>query len=91
MDKKYSFKLFFNDGRTKLLGSRASTPENLKYDFDGLVSLEEYYSITDRALSSKEVVNFAKKIYNSKYNNEISKIEIINILTNEVIVTSDKQ
>lgn len=88
MDKKYSFKLFFNDGKTKLLGSRASTPENLKYDFDGLVSTEEYYYITDKEWSAQEIVNFAKKFYNLKYNNNLVKIEIVNIETNEVMVTS---
>ena len=36
-------------------------------------------------LTSKEVLSYAKKFYNEKYNNQIVKIEIVNIETNEIV------
>lgn len=84
----YSFKLIFNDGSNKVLGGKSSKPENLKYDFDGMLSWEEYYNFSDMERTAQEVVNLAKELYNKHYNNLV-KVEIINIKTDEIIVSSD--
>ena len=86
---KFSFKLCFKNGSTKVLGGKASKPEHLKYDFDGLLSWEDYYSFSNKERSCKEVVNLAHKLYSNVYDDQILKIEIINIETDETIVSSD--
>lgn len=88
MDKNFSFKAYYKNGTTKILGGKANKPENLKYGFDGMVSWKEYNKISSTELSADEIVNIAKRLYNEKCNNEIVKIEIINTLTNEVIASS---
>lgn len=89
MDKNFSFKIHFKDGSSKILGGKANLPENLKYDFDGMLSWEEYYSFTDKERSAKEVVNLAYKLYKNFYNDKLVKVEIVNIKSNETIVSSD--
>lgn len=86
---KFSFKLHFKNGSTKFLGGKASKPENLKYDFDGLLSWEDYHSFSDKERSAKEVVNLAYKLYKNAYNDQIVKVEIVNIETDETIVSSN--
>ena len=81
--------MYFEDGSSKVLGGKASTAENLKYDFDGLLSWDEYDKISAKELSAKEVADLAKKLYNAKNNNKIIRVEIVNILTNEVVVSSN--
>jgi len=88
MEKNFSFKAYYKDGTNKILGGKANIPENLKYDFDGLLSWEEYNKICSNQLSAKEVVDLAKKLYNVKCDNSIVNMEIINISTGEVVVSS---
>ena len=85
MKTKYSFKIYLNNNTSKVLGGKANTPENLKYDFDGMISWEEYDKVCKMNLTSKEVLSYAKKFYNEKYSNQIVKIEIVNIETNEIV------
>ena len=85
---KFSFKLNFKDGATKMVGGKSSSPENLKYDFDGMLPWEEYYSFSDSKRTPQDVVNLAKVLYSKHYNN-LDKVEIINIQTDEIIISSD--
>ena len=89
---KYSFKLHFKDGTSKLAGGKSNLPENLKYDFDGMVSWEEYNRIADdKTITGQDVVNMAKKFYNAFEEGNIIKVEIIDLHTNEVVVSSDDE
>lgn len=90
-ENKFSFKLYFRDKSTKILKGKASSPENLKYDFDGLISWEEYDRISNMDLTAKEVLEHAERIYNKKYNNQIVRIEVLNIVTNEIIDFVEKK
>ena len=90
MEKKYRFKIYYKDGSSEVVGGKANAPENLKYDFDCMISWEEYDRIiNNQNLTAQDVVNLAKKIRNRISNDQIVKCEIINILTNEVIVSSN--
>ena len=87
---KYSFKFYYDDGSSKVAGGKSSKPEYLKYDFDGTISWEEYDRIADNPnITVQEVVNMAKDFFNRWENGKIIKVEIIDIETNEVIVSSN--
>lgn len=80
----YRFKYYFKDGTTEISGAKSQKPEDLWFDFDGLVDFEEYDKIRNMKLSIHEVLEKAfdlyKKIYKDYY-----KIEIIDDSTNEVV------
>ena len=87
---KYSFKFYYEDGSSKVAGGKSSKPEYLKYDFDGTISWEEYDRIADdKTITAQDVVNMAKEFFNRWDNGKITKVEIIDIETKEVIVTSN--
>ena len=88
---KYSFKFYYEDGSSKIAGGKSSKPEYLKYDFDGLISWEEYDKIADdKSVTAQDIVNMAKQFFNKFENERIVKVEIINIETNEVVVSSNQ-
>ena len=87
---KYSFKFYYADGSSKVSGGKSASPESLKYDFDGAISWEEYDKIADdKSVTAQDVVNMAKQFFNKFENERIVKVEIINIETNEVVVSSN--
>ena len=89
---KYSFKLHLKDGTSKMAGGKSNLPENLKYDFDGMVSWEEYNRIADdKTITGQDVANMAKKFYNKFEDGNIVYVEIIDVFTNEVVVRSDNE
>ena len=86
---EFAFKFYYDDVSSKVAGGKSSKPENLKFGFDGTISWEEYDRIADNPnIAVQEVANMAKEFFNKTENNKIIKVEIINIETNEVIVSS---
>ena len=85
--KPYRFKKYYKDGTVKLNGGRASKPEYLYGEFDGLVGWEEYEKIATYDLSIQELLQIAMKGFNKFSNplNPIIRIEIVNTETNEVV------
>ena len=81
---KYTFKYFYKNGKVEVSKARASTPENLRYDFDGQLSEAEYDKFVDSPRSTKEILAMAKKVH-KKTLPALSRIEIINAETNETI------
>lgn len=84
MEKVYSFKIFYNNGENRVLGGRASKPEFLYGEFDGMVSWEEYDKIAASKMTVKELLACASKVFKNTFKN-INRIEIINIENNEII------
>ncbi|MBQ9790101.1 MAG: hypothetical protein IJW24_00715 [Clostridia bacterium] len=81
---KYRFKIYCSDGTSKFIGGRGATPESLKYDFDGMVSWDEYERISDdETMGTAEILNLAKTLYSKKHS--FSRIEIVNTETGEVV------
>lgn len=79
----YTFKFCYKNGKTDICGGRASKPEYLCYDFDGQLSWKEYDKFVDSHPSVKEILINAKEINKDKA--ELSRIEIINVETNETV------
>ena len=85
--KLYKFKRYYKDGTVELSGGKASKPEYLYGDLDGVVSWEEYDKIATSNLSTAELLKIAIKGFNRFSNslNPIVRMEIVNIDTDEVI------
>ncbi len=85
--KVYQFKRYYKDGTVELAGGKASKPEYLYGDLDGVVSWEEYDKISTSNLTTQELLKIAISGFNkfSKPTNPIIRMEIVNIETDEVI------
>ena len=82
--KSYKFKKYYKDGTIECNGGRASKPEYLYGELDGIVSWEEYDKIANSNLSIDKLLKIALKRFN-KSSNPIYRIEIVNIKTNEIV------
>lgn len=82
--KPYQFRKYYEDGTIECNGGRASKPEYLYGEFDGLIDWEEYDNIATSNLTANELLKIALKVFNKK-SKKIKKIEIVNIETNEIV------
>lgn len=82
--KPYKFKKYYEDGTIECNGGRASKPEYLYADFDGMVAWEEYDNIATSNLSIKELLKISLKLF-SKNSKRIKRVEIVNIENNEIV------
>ena len=82
--KPYKFKKYYEDGTIECNGGRASKPEYLYGEFDGMVTWEEYDNIATSNLTPKELLNIALKVFN-KTSKTIKRIEIIDYIENKEI------
>ncbi len=80
----YSFKYYYNDGTSEVSDVKATRPEELYNDFDGLIDWDELYSFDDRTVTTKEVLQTAVRAYKG-FLPDFYRIEIINSKTNEVV------
>ena len=80
----YQFKFYHTDGTISQTYLKCSKPEELYFDFDGLMDWDEYYSLYNKKLSVHEVLEYAFKVYKG-FVKDYYKIEIINDETNEII------
>lgn len=84
-DMNYRFKLYFKDGTTDFSGGKGKTPTCLYNDFDGLMDWKEFYSLSEKDMTTKEELKLAFEVYKNLYKKEYYRIEIINDETEEVI------
>ena len=61
------------------------SPNKLYFDFDGSMDWDEYYSLYDREVSTKEILELAFKIFKGTLKKEYHRIEIINDETKKVV------
>lgn len=80
----YRYRFWYKNDNIKLSDARSSSPNNLWFDFEGLMFSEEYDKLFDKNLTTKDILKIAMKVYRNIYK-DYSKIEIINDETNEVI------
>ena len=80
----YSFKYYYNDGTSEVSDVKATRPEELYNDFDGLIDWDELYSFDDRTVTTKEVLQTAVRAYKG-FLPDFYRIEIINSKKNEVV------
>ena len=73
-----------NIGNKKTPSRKASKPEYLYNDFDGLMNWEEFESLSGKELTIKEILKIAVDLYKTQLK-EFYRLEIVNIETNEVI------
>ena len=80
----YRFKFYYKDGTNEISSFGLENPENLYYDFDGLIDWNEYYSFDELKPTTHEVLEVAMRAYKGFYK-DFDRIEIINDVNNEVI------
>lgn len=80
----YRFKYYYKDGTSELSGAGGQRPEMMFYDFDGLMDLDEYESLSEKNLSTHEILELAMEVYKG-FLKDFYRIEIVNDETNEVV------
>ena len=86
----YAFKFYFDDG-TNIIGSgKYEKPEQLYDDFDGLLDWDEYDSLSEKNLTTHEILDMAMALYNY-LKKPYHRIEIINTSTGEIMDYIDKK
>lgn len=89
-DCVYAFKFCFDDG-TNLIGSaKFERPEQLYDDFDGLMDWDEYDALSEKKLSTHEILEMAMTLYDY-LEKSYHRIEIINTDTGEIVDYIDKK
>ena len=86
----YRYKFYYKDGTSNLSGARSTSPNNLWFDFDGLMDWDEYDKLSEKTLTTKEILEIAMKVYKG-FLKDFYRIEIINDETNEVIDYIDER
>lgn len=87
--KLYKFKFYYEDGTIEKSRGRATKPEALYNDFDGLMDWLEFDKLNDENMdSTKKVLDLASKIY-KKNKKGLSRIEIVEEATDRVIDSID--
>ena len=81
----YRFRVIYNDGTNDIFGTSMDSPNKLYFDFDGSMDWDEYYSLYDREVSTKEILELAFKIFKGTLKKEYHRIEIINDETKKVV------
>lgn len=81
----YRFKFYFEDGTSKYVGGRGKDPESLYNDFDGLLDWDEFYNLSNKNLTTKEILTMAKSLYKDFLKKNYTRIEIVNDETNEIV------
>ena len=81
----------FNDGTRKIVGGRSAKPELLYNDFDLFMSIDEF---SDRLpefkkLNLSDLIDMAYSFYYD-HNSNIVNLHIVNIETNEIIISKFK-
>ena len=59
----FTFKIFYKDGTSALLNERASKPEFLYNDFDGLLPMQDFERLKSQNLNTKDILILASKLY----------------------------
>lgn len=85
----YRFKYYYKDGTTKLSGG-GQRPEMMFYDFDGLMDWDEYESLSEKNLTTHEILELAMQLYKG-FLKDFYRIEIVNDETNEVVDYIDER
>ena len=80
----YRFKYYYKDGTSELSGGRGNTPESMYNDFDGLMDWDEYESLSEKNLSTHEILELAMEVYKG-FLKDFYRIEIVNDETNEIV------
>lgn len=88
-DCVYAFKFYFEDDTTLIGSARFEKPEQLYDDFDGLLDWDEYESLSEKNLTTHEILEMAMNLYDY-LEKPYYRIEIINTDTNEIVDYIDK-
>ena len=81
----YRFKFYYEDGTSEYVGGRGKDPESLYNDFDGLLDWDEFSNLSNKNLTTKEILNMAKSLYKDFLKQKYNRIEIVNDETNEIV------
>lgn len=89
-DCVYAFKFYFDDGTTLIGSAKFERPEQLYDDFDGLMSWDEFDTLSEKNLSTHEILVMAMDLY--KYlEKTYHRIAIINTDTEEIVDYIEKR
>ena len=80
----YRYRYFFKDGTTKISGCHGEKATDMYNDFDGLMDWDELYSLSEKNLTTKDILKLAMKVYKG-FLKDFYRIEIINDETNEIV------
>ena len=81
----YRFKFYYEDGTSEYVGGRGKDPTLLYNDFDGLLGWDEFSNLSNKNLTTKEILNMAKSLYKDFLKQKYNRIEIVNDETNEIV------
>lgn len=80
----YRFKFYYKNGTTELGGGAAESPISLYNDFDGLMDWDEFYNLSSKNLTTKEILEMAMKLYKG-YIDDYYRIDIVNTESGEIV------
>lgn len=81
----YSFKFYYSNGTTRKSAGKATKPEALYNDFDGLMDWDEFDKLNDKTMDSTEkVLMIAKDIF-KKLEKNLTRIEIVEVETEKIV------
>lgn len=83
----YRFKYYYKDGSTEISLGYATKPEYLYNDFDGFMDSDDFYSLSEKNLTTKDILKMTFEIYKNfrDFKKEFYRLEIIEDPTGRVI------
>lgn len=83
----YRFKYYYKDGSTEISSGYATKPEYLYNDFDGFMDWNDFYDLSEKNLTTKDILKMTFEIYKDyrDYKKEFYRVEIIEEPTGRVI------
>ena len=84
----YTFCCEFEDGTKKLTGGRSISPDLMYNDFDMFMSISEFSSRLSEfeKLDLRGIIDMAYTFYSKRYS-DLVNLHIINIDTNQIIIS----
>ncbi len=86
----YRYRYFYKDGTVKVSGCYGKKATDMYNDFDGLMDWDEFNNLSEKNMTTKEILEMAFKIYKG-FLKDYYRIEIINDETNEVVDYIDER
>ncbi len=86
----YRYRYFYKDGTDEISECWGKTPTSMYNNFDGLMDWDEFNSLSEKNLTTKDILKLAMKVYKG-FLKDFYRIEIINDETNEIVDYIDER
>lgn len=81
----YQFKFYYKDGSISQTNLFCKKAEDLYNEFDGLMKWEDFYALSDKKLTTHEILETGFELFKKQKKKEYFRLEIVNDETNEVV------